>query len=203
MAHLDLLFSFIIYCVIMDGSPGPNNMMMVTSRVRFGTRRSLPLALGVAVGMALLLSAVGFGLGSAFEAAPVLKTVMRGISAAFLIRLAWKIATSGPLNVETGNLNVLGFGIGVAFQWVNPKSWAVTTSAAATYLPPGEKLVPILAGAAIMAVFAMGATTMWIVFGGFLARFLREPRRARIFNIAMAVLLLASTLPILFGHLSI
>jgi threonine/homoserine/homoserine lactone efflux protein len=199
----DPVTSFLVFCVIMAGSPGPNNMMMLTAGVRAGTRRSLPLAFGVSCGMMLLLTAVGLGLGAAFAALPVLKIVMRALSAAFLIWLAWKIANAGPVHADGADMKILGFRTGVAFQWINPKSWAVTTSAVATYLPEGGGLPFILGGAAILGIVAMGATTIWIMFGGYLSRFLRVARRARIFNIAMAVLLLASTLPILFGRIGV
>ncbi|WP_421853976.1 LysE family translocator [Oricola sp.] len=203
MAALDLFAAYLAFCAIMAGSPGPNNMMMLTSGVRVGTRRSLPLAFGVACGMAILLTAVGLGLGAMFQIVPALKLVMRALSAAFLIWLAWKIATAGPLRPPEDGAPILGFRTGLLFQWINPKSWAVTTSAVATYLPEGGGLPFVVAGAAILGTVALCTTTIWIIFGGYLSRFLHDPRRATIFNIAMAVLLLASTLPILFGQISL
>lgn len=203
MNGLNLATSYATFCLIMAATPGPNNMMMLASGVRFGTRRSMPLAAGVAVGMAVLFSATGLGLGAAFAALPALAVALRLLSALFLMWLAWKIATAGPLQRDHDDLDILGFGTGIAFQWVNPKSWAAAMSAAATYLPESAGFPTVAAGAAIMAVVALFATTLWIVFGVWLSRFLHAPRRAHAFNIAMAVLLLASTLPILFGKLTV
>ena len=203
MNGLNLATSYAAFCLIMAATPGPNNMMMLASGVRFGTRRSMPLAAGVAVGMAVLFSATGLGLGAAFAALPALALALRVLSAAFLLWLAWKIATAGPLKRDHDDLTILGFGTGVTFQWVNPKSWAAAMSAAATYMPESAGFPTVAAGAAIMAGVALFATTLWIIFGTWLSRFLHEPRRAHAFNIAMAVLLLASTLPILFGKLAV
>ncbi|MFZ2102915.1 MAG: LysE family translocator [Oricola sp.] len=203
MNGLDLFFSYTAFCLIMAATPGPNNMMVLTSGVRFGRRRSLPLAFGIAAGMAVMFAATGLGLGAIFAALPALAIALRVLSAAFLLWLAWKIATAGPLKREHDDLDILGFGTGVAFQWINPKAWAAALSAAATYLPEGTGSAIVGAGAAIMAGAALVSTTLWIVFGVWLSRFLHAPRRAHVFNIAMAALLLASTLPILFGKLTI
>lgn len=198
----DLLLSYTMFCLIMATTPGPNNMMVLASGVRFGTRRSLPLAFGIAAGMAVLFGATGSGLGAAFAALPVLAVALRLLSAAFLLWLAWKIATAGPLKRDRDDLKVLGFPTGVAFQWINPKAWAAAMTAASTYLPEGAGMATVGAGAAIIAAAALFATTTWIVFGVWLSRFLHEPRRAHAFNIVMAILLLVSTLPILFGKLA-
>jgi len=198
----DLLLSYTIFCLIMATTPGPNNMMVLASGVRFGTRRTLPLCFGIAAGMAVLFGATGSGLGAAFAALPALALALRLVSAGFLLWLAWKIATAGPLKRGDEELKVLGFPTGVAFQWINPKAWAAAMTAASTYLPEDAGAVTIGAGAAIIALAALFATTTWMTFGLLISRFLTEPRRAQAFNIVMAVLLLASTLPILFGRLA-
>lgn len=202
MTGFDLLVSYATFCAIMAGTPGPNNMMMLASGVRFGTVRSLPLSAGIAVGMAVLFGAAGLGLAAAFTAIDGLALVFRILSAAFLIWLAWKIATAGPLKRDDDDLRVLGFGTGVAFQWINPKSWTAAMTAVSVYLPADAGMATVGAGAAVMGLVALCATTLWIIFGTWLSRFLHEPRRAHAFNIAMAALLLASTLPILFGKLA-
>jgi threonine/homoserine/homoserine lactone efflux protein len=203
MTGSDLLLSYTTFCLIMATTPGPNNMMVLASGVRFGTRRSLPLILGITAGMAVLFGATGSGLGAAFAALPALAVALRLLSAAFLLWLAWKIATAGPLKRDHDDLQVLGFPTGVVFQWINPKSWAAAMTAASTYLPADAGAATIGAGAAIIALAALFATTLWLTFGLLISRFLTEPRRAHAFNIVMALLLLASTLPILFGKLAV
>ena len=203
MTGFDLLVSYVAFCAIMAGTPGPNNMMMLASGVRVGWRRSMPLSAGIAVGMVVLFGATGSGIGAAFEALPLLAVALRVLSAAFLLWLAWKIATAGPFRREGDDLEVLGFGTGVTFQWINPKAWAAAMTAASTFLPEEAGAGTIAIGAAIIGLVALCATMAWCLFGTWLSRFLTEPRRAHVFNIAMAVLLLASTLPILFGRLGI
>jgi len=198
----NLLFSYTTFCFIMATTPGPNNMMVLASGVRFGTRRTLPLILGIAAGMAVLFGATGSGLGAAFRALPLLALALRLLSAGFLLWLAWKIATAGPLKQDQSELKILGFPTGVGFQWINPKAWAAAMTAASTYLPADAGAVTIGVGAAIIALAALFATTVWMSFGLLISRFLHHPRRAQAFNIVMAILLLASTLPILFGKLA-
>lgn len=199
----DLLLSYTVFCLIMATTPGPNNMMVLASGVRFGTRRTLPLILGIAAGMAVLFGATGSGLGAAFKALPLLALALRLLSAGFLLWLAWNIATAGPLKQDKSEQKILGFPTGVGFQWINPKAWAAAMTAASTYLPADAGAVAIGVGAAIIALAALIATTIWMTFGLLISRFLHDPRRAQAFNIVMAVLLLASTLPILFGKLAV
>ena len=185
----NLLFSYTTFCFIMATTPGPNNMMVLASGVRFGTRRTLPLILGIAAGMAVLFGATGSGLGAAFKALPLLALVLRLLSAGFLFWLAWKIATAGPLKQDQSELKILGFPTGVGFQWINPKAWAAAMTAASTYLPADAGAVTIGVGAAIIALAALFATTVWMSFGLLISRFLHDPRRAQAFNIVMAILL--------------
>ena len=77
----DLILSYTVFCLIMATTPGPNNMMVLASGVRFGSRRTLPLILGIAVGMAVLFGATGSGLGAAFKALPLLALVLRLLKA--------------------------------------------------------------------------------------------------------------------------
>ena len=148
----DLILSYTVFCLIMATTPGPNNMMVLASGVRFGTRRTLPLILGITVGMAVLFGATGSGLGAAFKALPLLALVLRLLSAGFLLWLAWKIATAGPLKQDHNDLKILGFPTGVGFQWINPKAWAAAMTAASTYLPADAGAVTIGIGAAIIAL---------------------------------------------------
>jgi len=199
MTDLAVLLPYLVFCVLMTGSPGPNNTMALTAGVAAGYWRSLPLVAGIALGFGVLFVAVGLGLGAVFQAHPPLHTFLKVAGTLYLLVLAWKIATSGPIPEDTAGRPPVGFFGAALFQWVNPKAWAVTTSAVAAYVPPVDYRLNIVVAAAIICVVAVPCLSVWVAGGTVLRRFLVRPAYARVFNGAVAALLALSTVPILTG----
>jgi len=197
MTESAVLIPYLVFCLVMTGTPGPNNAMALTSGVRVGFWRSMPLVSGIAVGVGLQLAAVGLGLGTVFEAAPVLHHLLRIGGSIYLLWLALKIARSGPPDGD--ERPPVGFAGAAAFQWVNPKAWAITTSAAATYVPATGYTLNVTIAAILLALIAVPCVAVWAAGGTVLRRFLLQPRYARAFNITVALLLVATTVPIMFG----
>jgi threonine/homoserine/homoserine lactone efflux protein len=189
---------FALFCLIATGTPGPNNMINLAQGVRLGFWRALPFAIGTGFGIASLLIAVALGLGAAFHALPWLDLAMKGVTTAFLLYLAWKIARAGPLTASA-DTDKLGFLGGIGFQWVNPKTWASAIAMATTYLPRDPSVTVALLAGAIFCLVAWVTQPVWIGFGTALRRLLSDRRRATAFNLGMAALLLATTLPFLFA----
>jgi threonine/homoserine/homoserine lactone efflux protein len=193
-----LLLSLVGFSVAMYITPGPNNVMIAASAANHGIRATVPHMLGIAVGFATMLVLVCGGLGTALLGVPWLLPAFRWIGAAWLLVLAWKIGTAPPPG-EGGPDRVLGFVGAMGFQWVNPKAWLIAVAAAGEYLSLHESLVLQLVR--IFFVFlavGMPCLLVWALLGSGARRFLHSPARVRAFNIAMAVLLVASVLPVVF-----
>lgn len=189
-----------VFCLILTGTPGPNNMINLAQGVRVGFLRAWPFALGVGLGLAVMLVLAALGLGAALESSPTLLMVMKAATFCFLTFLAWKLLTAGPLKASDQTESI-GFWGGFLFQWVNPKSWFAVLSIAATYLPPTPDIGVAVAAGLVFATASQLTQPVWIVFGGVLRRYLARPEFARAFNWTMAALLLATTLPALLGFL--
>src|SRR5262245_45632532 len=121
MADLALV-PFLLFCLVATLTPGPNNMINLAQGMRLGFWPALPFAVGTGFGVGSLLFAVALGLGAAAAGSPAISNFMRIGTIAYLLYLAWKIATSGPIG-EHHSSTSLGFWGGVGFQWINPKSW--------------------------------------------------------------------------------
>lgn len=188
-------FAFVMYI-----TPGPNNVMLASSGATHGVRASVPHMLGIALGFSAMLVVVSAGLASLLLAWPPLLLAMRWIGAAWMLYLAWKIATA-PLPGTVAPRGVLGFTGAAAFQWINPKAWLITLGAASEFtrpdLPLGFQAFRI--GLVFLAV-ALPSMLVWVLIGRGAGRLLRHPRQLRAFNIAMAVLLVASLVPVLTGE---
>src|SRR4030095_4920473 len=135
-------------------TPGPNNLMLMTSGLNFGFRRGMPHLWGVTLGFTALGGTVGLGLGAIFARWPVLYTVLKYGGAAYLLYLAWQIAVSPPPTpgerARAGK--PVSFMQAVAFQWVNPKAWVMAVGAITTYAAIAAFRVNVVIIAALFCV---------------------------------------------------
>ena len=197
----DLFAGLALFAFVSSITPGPNNLMLMASGANFGLRRSLPHMSGVALGFILMLILVGVGLVQIFDAYPVSYTILKIVSVGYLLFLAWKIArASAPGETEQGaepTGRPITFLQAAAFQWVNPKAWAMALTATSVYAPD-PSILGILTVAGIFALINYPCVGSWTLLGQQMRRILTNARRLRAFNWTMAALLVASLLPILF-----
>lgn len=194
---LDVILALVGFSAAMAGTPGPNNMMVLTSGVNFGFRRSVPHMLGIAIGFGVMNGLVGLGLGQIFERWPVIYTTMKIVGALYLLWLAWGIARSGPVEGSAARGAPMTFLQAAAFQWVNPKAWVIAVGAVSAYSQPGSYLLSVLIISAVMMVVTFPCVAVWTAFGSAMRHLLRDPRIVRWFNWSMALLLVASLWPII------
>ena len=195
---LDLILAFAAYAFVTSITPGPNNTMLLASGANFGFRATLPHMVGIALGFGLMVLAVGLGVGALFQALPVLHTILRYVGAGYLLFLAWKIATAGPPGSGAGQGRPMTFLQAAAFQWVNVKAWIMAIGAVATYTPADGYFANLAIVTLVFTLVNLPCIAAWVGIGTALRGFLADPTRLRIFNVAMACLLVASLYPVLF-----
>lgn len=189
---LSTLFPVILFAVTMTGTPGPNNVMLTANGALHGYRRTLPAILGILVGGLILLTLLALGLGSLFQRYPLLQSVLRVAAAVYLLYLAWKIATAPPPAIGATHENQpapWSFWQAAAFQFANPKVWAMGITLMASFLPSdGWLIVNALVLALIMEAIAFPCISFWAGFGTVIARWLHTDRDWRLFNAVMGLL---------------
>ncbi len=194
----DTLLPYILYCIAMSGTPGPNNVMVLASGVNYGYRRTIPLIMGINIGFSLMMFIMAVGLGSVFLAEPRLQWAMKFIGVVYMLWLAWKIATASGVGEGDIGERPMTFLQGAAFQWVNVKAWMMILGAISVYGPPGQEPLGVaLYLSLVMLVAGSPPTHVWTLFGVGIRRFLRNPAALRVFNITMALLPVASLIPML------
>lgn len=196
---LEALIALSVFAFVSSITPGPNNLMLLASGMNFGFRRTIPHMLGISLGFFVMVIAVGLGLAQVFARYPLTYTVMKWLGGAYLLYLAWRIANAGVVRAEDNTargkpLSLLG---AAAFQWVNPKAWAMAVSAFSIYVPGPVGWLLVLGVSALFTAINLPCVSSWALFGSGLRQWLREPRRARVFNIAMALLLVATLWPMM------
>lgn len=193
-----LLLGIATFAFITSVTPGPNNMMLLASGAQFGFARTLPHMLGIVCGVAMLLLSVLLGLGVLFKLYPVMYSVLNVAGAAYLLWLAYKIATgpvSGIRETTTEKSKPLTWWQAALFQFVNPKAWMMALGSVSTFSLPGNEYVQ--SGAAIMIAFALlglPAISLWAGIGANLRVWLSNPRRQRGFNLVMGAATAATLL---------
>jgi len=193
-----LLWAFLVFAVVMFFTPGPNNIMLLASGLNFGFRRTIPHMAGVTFGFAFMIAVTGLGLGAVFTSIPMLQTILKYAGATYLVYLAVAIGLSGPPDPgEVERRKPMTFLGAALFQWVNVKGWVMAigtiTAYAAVAIYPWNVVVQV------MLSFVMGSlsTIAWALSGTALQSLVKSPRAVRIFNVTMAILLLASLYPVL------
>lgn len=192
----EILTALIAFAFVTSITPGPNNLMLMASGANFGFRRTVPHMLGISIGFIVMVLLIGVGLVQIFDAFPVAYTVMKFLSVAFLLYLAWKIATAAPIHGVGEVGKPFSFIQAALFQWVNPKAWAMALSAIAAYAPDKE-ITSIALVAVVFGAVNLPSISFWTTMGKQAQKVLTNPARLRAFNWTMAGLLIASLVPVL------
>ena len=199
---MDLLVStwpFFMFLAIGSITPGPNNTMLAASGMNYGYQRSIPHMLGISVGFFTLLMLCLLGAGAVINAYPILQTVMKAVASAFLLYMAYKIATAGRVKLDESKAKPMTFLQAAAFQYINPKGWAVGLTAVTTMLPEtasiAEKSFVIFLTVALTSAVSMN---VWTLSGKAMARLFTKEKYRKIINAVLALLLIATVPMIVF-----
>src|SRR6195256_4096138 len=192
-----LFIAFVVFAAVMFFTPGPNNVMLLSSGVTYGFRRTLPHIAGITIGFAFMVGAVGLGLGTIFITYPVLQSILKYAGVAYLVYLAAAIAMSGPVAPDRDNRRGPMTFLGAAmFQWVNVKGWVMVIGTITAYAAIATYPWNIAIQVGLSLLLGAVSCTAWALFGSSLRPVLTSPRAVRAFNLVMAVLLLASLYPV-------
>jgi threonine/homoserine/homoserine lactone efflux protein len=193
-----IFIAFVMFATVMFFTPGPNNIMLLASGLTYGFRPTIPHIMGITVGFAFRVGAVGLGLGTVFIAYPVLQTILKYAGAAYLIYLAGYIALSEPPSAEEDKRGgrPMSFWGAAMFQWVNAKGWVMVIGTITAYAAIAAFPFNIAIQVGISLILGILSCTAWALFGTALRPVLTSRAAVRAFNIVMALLLLASLYPV-------
>ena len=185
--------TLVLISLAIMGSPGPATISLIAAGSVRGVRRSFPYLFGIIVGTTLVLVAVATGITAALLAVPAIGSVLIWISVAYVLWLAYHIATAPPLSKLTGASNAFSFMGGAILGIANPKAWvAIAAVFASVHLadaPTNDAAAKIV----VLTVMIIAICATWLVAGRSIAPLLRDPRRARLVNAALAVGLVGAT----------
>ncbi len=192
-----MILSITSFALASTMTPGPNNIMLLSSGLTFGYKRTIPHALGITLGFPLMVVCVGLGVGTLFDLFPVIYAGLKVIGIGYLLWMAWHIAnTKGSLSTENKKDKPFTFFQAALFQWINPKAWVMAITSTATFITDHQiALIQVMIIACIYLFCAVFSTNSWALGGVLIKQFIRNERFVQIFNIAMAILIVGSVLP--------
>ncbi|MBB4569521.1 LysE family translocator [Rhizobium leucaenae] len=197
---IEALLPLILFALVSTITPGAATTIATASGAHFGFRRSIPIIAGCAVGLGSVACAAAAGLGGLLMALPALQIVMKTLGSLYLIWLALRISRSGPPRLGGDMAKPAGFIAGIWMLWYNPKGWAMTIAAAASFatLASDSATLAIVFGLTFCLVAAF-SLSIWCAAGQLLGRLLKTPLQWRALNFFLACLLVISIIPMWRG----
>ncbi|MCA0423069.1 MAG: LysE family translocator, partial [Proteobacteria bacterium] len=170
----DVVVAMAVFAFVSSVTPGPNNVMLLASGVNFGFRRTIPHMAGINLGYSLMILLVALGIGGLLHAMPQAYFALKVASAVYMVWLAWKIAMAGRPKSDGGPSRPFTFLQAAAFQWINPKGWAMALSASAVYAQADSPLRSGLVMAFVFWLMGLPCVILWAGAGVGLRRFLAD-----------------------------
>ncbi|MBG22097.1 MAG: lysine transporter LysE [Idiomarinaceae bacterium] len=195
---MEIFIAVLFFAFSTTITPGPNNVMIMSSGVNYGVRASMPHFLGICFGFPLMVLLVGFGFGVIFEKFPNLHQLIKVVGVVYLLWLAWHIASAEPKAIKRGDKKPFTFWQAALFQWVNAKAWMMASGAVAAYTTvQGNPVMEVVAITLAFLLMAFPCVGVWLLFGSLLRKVLSNSIFQRVFNITMGLILVASIIPVL------
>ncbi|WP_286233441.1 LysE family translocator [Thalassotalea sediminis] len=192
------LLALALFVISSSGTPGPNNVMLLTSGVNHGFRKSLPHVLGINIGFPVMVIGVGFGLVALFKQYPQLYILIKSIGILYLLFLAYKIATLSTQLSAQEKKRPFTFMQAALFQWFNPKAWVMAVSAVIAFSSVSNSASSdVFSIAAAFLIFGLPCSFFWLSVGLGMQSILNKPRMVTWFNRLMALVLVLSIIPMI------
>jgi threonine/homoserine/homoserine lactone efflux protein len=195
---MNSVLSMAAFALAASISPGPVNLVALSAGAQHGLRASMAHVTGATVGFTVLLLLTGLGLHELTSRLPYLVTAIQWAGVAFLLFMAWKLATDDGQLGSGKSAKGPSLLYGAAMQWLNPKAWLAAIAGMGAYAAGGDSAKVWLFGA-IYFVICYASIACWAYAGAFLRHYLQDARRVRLLNRGMAALLVASALYLLAG----
>ena len=188
----DAAASLVLTSLAIMGSPGPATISLTAAGSAYGVRRSVGYLAGIVAGTWIVLVCVALGITAALLALPAARPLVIAAGAAYILWLAYHLATAPPLPAAASNAGAPGFAGGALLGVANPKAWVAIAAVFASARLAGPTAIDASAKLAVLTAMIVVINAAWLAAGASLAPLLRQPRRARAVNIALAAVLVGA-----------
>jgi threonine/homoserine/homoserine lactone efflux protein len=195
---MTLLLAMFSFSLVMSITPGPVNMIILSSGISYGIKRTIPYVTGATVGFTLLLLFIGFGFSQFIHAYPFILTNLAIAGSLYIIYMGYKISSS-KTELKLSNKNTPKFYEGFLLQWINPKAWIACVSGASMFSST-EGYVTFLTFTIIYFIVCFISLGVWAALGDKVSHLLKDHFRLRLFNFTMGILLMITAGYLCYGQ---
>lgn len=194
---LETLLPLAIFAFVSSITPGPNNIMLTSSGIRFGFLRSIPHMLGITFGFGVLLAMCAAGIGSLLMALPQMHLLLKVIGSGYLLYLAWQLRSMAFNERNDGDAHPMTLRGAALFQFANPKAWIMAITGASAFLPLIQPMwLAVTVFCLVFCMINLPCIGVWAGTGAVLRRYLSEPKWRRLFCVMMVILTVYSAISI-------
>lgn len=183
--------AFAIFAFVASITPGPTNILVLSTSARCGIWRSLPLIISASVSVSGIVLLTGWGLGQLINANPVIQYVMNVVGGVWVSWLAWQLYHADLDMTADESLPIHGWLIGAVMQVLNPKAWMMALVVVGVFNVANDNL-HLLFLSLLFCVIAVPCLSCWAWLGVSSQRWLTSSNRQRWFNRTLALLLFVS-----------
>lgn len=194
---MEQLLPLALFAFVSSITPGPNNIMLTSSGIRFGFMRSIPHMLGVSFGFGIMLALCAAGIGSLIMAVPSIHVVLKVVGSTYLLYLAWQLRSMAFKTTVDADVKPMSFAAAALFQAANPKAWIMAITGASAFLPHSQPVwFAIGVFCLVFCAINLPCIGVWAGTGAVLRRYLDQPVWRRTFCVVMVMLTVYSALAI-------
>ncbi len=164
---MELVIPFISFIFISTITPGPNNVLLAASGIRFGFKKTLPHIVGIHFGVYALVVLCGLGLGQILLTAPEALLLLKVFGTGYLLYLAWKIlGFTLPDQHDEDVASPMTLSQAIVFQFSNPKAWMMATTGLNISLALNDSMfTAVLLLCAGFATLGLLCNFTWVLMG--------------------------------------
>jgi len=192
------LWPIFIFSFSMGLTPGPNNLLLMSSGLNFGAMQTIRHYFGVALGFPMMMLIIAIGFGSLFTELPWLRTGLKIVGSGYMLYLAWRMLQSSEVKTKPNHFKPWGFWQAAAFQWINPKAWLIGIGIISIFKLHDNPYLNALAISSVTLFVSLITGATWVWLGAWLQRVLKTAQHRRWFNGIMAAGLFISVILIYF-----
>lgn len=196
---MNYLLAMFTFSLAMSISPGPVNMIILSSGINHGTRKTIPYVSGATIGFTLLLLFIGLGFFEFIKTYPSFLNYLAIGGSLFIMYMGYKIASSKP-ELEVKKREAPKFYEGFLLQWLNPKAWIACISGVSIFSSI-ESYSPFFTFTTVYFFVCYASLAAWALLGDKVSVLLNSTFRLRLFNIAMGLLLIVTGIYLGYSHL--
>lgn len=195
---MTLFLAMFSFSLVMSITPGPVNMIILSSGISYGVRRTIPYVSGATIGFTLLLIFIGCGFSRFIKAYPFFLTYLAIVGSLYIIYMGYKIASSKPA-LKISKTSTPKFYEGFLLQWINPKAWVACVSGVSIF-SSAKSYDPFLMFVIIYFMVCYLSLGVWAILGDKVSYLLKDHYHLRLLNIIMGSLLMITAGYLCYGQ---